>query len=95
VLLLIVLGIAMVFIRKLFVGITKYRLLGGINKLLGFLFGALQAYVIVSIVLTVLTLIPLQGLLDIVYQQIDASVITKFLAQNNFIGNWLIATIFA
>lgn len=93
VLLIIILSIVVFIIRRLFENLTSFRLFGGINRILGLALGLAEAYLIVSILLTVVSYFPSEGFLSAIYQQIDQSVITKFLVQNNWIGNWLINTI--
>ena len=94
ILLLIILGIVMVIIKRALTNLTKFRLFGGINRLLGLILGLAQAYLIVSVILVAVSYIPTDGFLSVIHQQIDASCITKFLVQNNWIGNWLLSTIF-
>ena len=93
VILLILLGIALAIVKRLLTSLTEFRLFGGINKILGFIFGLAQAYIIVSIILVGLSYIPAPGILEAIQAQIDASYVTKMLAENNWIGNWLISTV--
>lgn len=93
ILLLIVFTIVVIIIRRLFERLTSITLFGGLNRLLGFVLGLAEAYLIISILLTIVAYLPSEGFMSAIYQQIDASTITKFLVQNNWIGNWLLNTI--
>ena len=93
VILLILLGIALAIVKRLLTSLTEFRLFGGINKILGFIFGLAQAYIVLSIILVALSYIPAPGILEAIQAQIDASYVTKMLAENNWIGNWLISTV--
>lgn len=93
VILLILLGIALAIIKRFLISLTEFSLFGGINKILGFIFGLAQAYIIISIILVALSYIPAPGVLEAIQAQIDASYVTKMLAENNWIGNWLISTV--
>ena len=94
VLLIIVLTIVVIIIRRLVERLMSFALLGGINRVLGFVIGLAEAYLIISILLTVVAYLPSEGFMSAIYQQIDASTITKFLVEHNWIGNWLLTTIF-
>ncbi len=93
VLLIIVLAIVVTLLRRFFVLFATFSILGGINRLLGFIAGLLEAYLIISVLLVVVAYLPSEGFMSALYQQIDGSVITKFLVENNWIGNWLLSTI--
>ncbi len=93
VVLLIVLGIALFFVKRLLTNLTEFRLFGGINKILGFIFAMAQVYVIVSVVLAIISYLPAPGILESIQANIEASYVTKLLAENNWIGNWLISTV--
>lgn len=93
VILLIVLAILVYVIKRLLTNLTEFSLFGGINKILGFIFGLVQAYLVVSVILAVVSYIPAPGILETIQAQIEASYVVKLLAENNWIGNWLITTI--
>ncbi len=93
VILLIVLGIALFFVKRLLTSLTEFRLFGGINRILGFIFALAQAYIIVSVVLAIISYIPAPGILEAIQTNIEASYVAKLLAENNWIGNWLISSV--
>ena len=93
ILLLIVLAIVVALIKKVLADLAEYRLFGTINKVLGFALALAQVYVIVSVILTVVAYIPVPGIFEAIQSQIEISSITKFLAENNWIGNWLVTSI--
>ena len=93
VLLLIVFGILLLIIKRFLTTLTEFRLFGAVNKVLGCVFGLAQAYILVSMLLTIVVYIPVPGILNAIQSQIDISYIAKLLVENNWIGNWLIQTV--
>ena len=93
VVLLIVLALALFFVKRFLTTLTEIRLFGGIDKFLGFIFGLAQAYIIVSVLLALISYIPMPGILEGIQNHIQASAVTKILAENNWIGNWLVSTV--
>ena len=93
VLLLIVFGILLIIIKRFLTTLTEFRLFGAVNKVLGCIFGLAQAYILVSLLLTIVVYIPVPGILNAIQSQIDISYIAKLLAENNWIGSWLIQSI--
>ena len=93
VVLLIVLGIAVFFVKRFLTTLTEFSLFGAINKVLGLAFALVQAYIIISVVLAIISYIPAPGILETIQAQIDASGIAKVLAENNWIGNWLVSSV--
>lgn len=93
VLLLIVLAIVVAVLKRFLDGLTKFTLFGAINRFLGLALAVFQAYVIVSILLVVVAYIPVPGIIETIQSQIEISTVAKFLAENNWIGNWLVSTI--
>ncbi len=92
--LIIVLSIVIFILRRVLIRLTSFKLFGGINRVLGFLLGVAEAYLIISIILTAVAYIPIEGFLSGLRAQIDQSVVTKFLFENNWIANWLMSQIF-
>lgn len=92
--LLIILSIVVFILRRILIRLTSFKLFGGINRVLGFVLGLAEAYLIVSIILTAIAYLPIEGFMSGLRSQIDASVITKFLFEHNWIANWLISSIF-
>lgn len=93
VLLLIVFGILLLIIKRFLTTLTEFRLFGAVNRVLGCIFGLAQAYILVSLLLTIVVYIPVPGILNAIQSQIDLSYIAKLLVENNWIGNWLIQTV--
>lgn len=93
VILLIALAVVVFFIKRLLTNLTEFSLFGGINKILGCVFGLVQGYLVVSVLLAVVSYIPAPGILETIQTQIDTSYVVKLLAENNWIGNWLITTV--
>lgn len=94
IILFIVLTILVAILKKILNRIVQFSILGWVNRLLGFALGLAHAYLIVSVLLTMISFIPIEGFLSAIYAQIDASTLTKFLVEHNWIGNWLIGMIF-
>ena len=93
IILLIALAVVVSLLKKILSSLAEIKLFGAINKFVGFAMGLAQVYVIVSVVLTVVSYIPVAGLFEIIQSQIEISTVTKFLAENNFIGNWLVSSL--
>ncbi len=93
VLLLIILAVFVGVIKRFLVGLTKIGLFGAINRFLGLALAVFQAYIIVSMLLAIVAYIPVPGIIETIQSQIEISTVAKFLAENNWIGNWLVATI--
>jgi len=93
VVLLIALSIVLFVIKRLLTSLTEFSLFGGINKILGLAFALAQAYIIISVVLALISYIPAPGILESIQSNIEASYVAKLLAENNWIGNWLISTV--
>jgi len=82
--LLLVLSIVLAILRRIFKKITKIRIFGAADKILGVVLGLAKAYLIVSVILSLLIIIPPSFFgMEFMNRSVDASTITKFFYEHN------------
>lgn len=83
-----VVGIVMIFLKRLFKGINKVPIIGPINRILGVVLSVFILYAIVSIVLGLVGLVPAEMYEETGFGiQIHNGIITKGLFNANWLGN--------
>ena len=81
--------IVLAFLGFVFKGIAKLPVFKQMDKLGGFIFGALEGFLTVYVICAVLTFFNAASQFKAVFDAIESSTLAKFFYQNNFIMQWM------
>jgi len=89
ILLYILIRIGLFFCRSVLQGVAKLPLFKQMNKLGGFAFGAVEGFMTVYVIFTVVMMFNAVPQFKPVFEAMESSVLANFFYQNNFIVGWM------